>query len=463
MKRFLTNAMMAMVAGLLLIPWARAQDGPAASPPGNNSTASSSANDALAQRLLQLENEVKELQNELLALKNSNGAASEPAASPAPAPAPSAAAAQSNLVTPAASPAPAAPSLAGLLGPTTLSGFVDVYYGQNFNNPANQANSLRFFDAATNQFGLNLVELVVDKAPDATNGRTGYHVALGFGQAMNTVNGSEPRAGLAFDQYLKEAYFSYLAPVGKGLQIDAGKFVTPFGAEVIETKDNWNYSRGLLFTYAIPYYHFGMRAKYAFNDKYSLTGFFVNGWNNVVDNNTGKSYGMSFTWTPNKKFGVTENYMAGPEQNSIDSTWRQLADTVITYSPNSKLSFMVNGDYGRGDRVDKGEGVLSSPVFWTGVAGYVRYAFTSTSAFSARYEYYDDHDGYTTGNATGGLHFNEFTTTFERIVAQHIISRFEFRRDVSSDPVFLKGVRPVTAQSTLTAGLVYTFDTKVAK
>ncbi len=27
----------------------------------------------------------------------------------------------------------------------------------------------------------------------------------------------------------------------KKLQVDFGKFVTPAGAEVIETKDNWNY------------------------------------------------------------------------------------------------------------------------------------------------------------------------------------------------------------------------------
>ena len=64
-----------------------------------------------------------------------------------------------------------------------------------------------------------------------------------------------------FDQYLKEGYLEYLAPVGKGLQINVGKFVTPAGAEVIETKDNWNYSRGLLFALAIPYFHFGASAQ----------------------------------------------------------------------------------------------------------------------------------------------------------------------------------------------------------
>ena len=428
-------------AGLFLVSFGRAQEQPNTTPP---------TNDAILQHMQDMEKELKELRAEVTTLKN----AEKPAAAVPEVP-------QNNLVssTPATAPAPSsAPSIASLLGPTSVSGFVDVYYGQNFNNPTNQTNGLRFFDGPTNQFGLNLVELVVDKAPDAANSRTGYHVALGFGQAMNVVNSSEPKAGLGFDQYLKEAYFSYLAPVGKGLQIDVGKFVTPHGAEVIETKDNWNYSRGLLFSYAIPYYHFGARAKYTFNDKYSLTGYFVNGWNNVVDNNTGKTYGMSFGWNPNKKFGVTENYMAGPEQTGLNSNRRQLTDTVITYSPTSKLSFIVNGDYGRGDRIQLEEG-FSKPVFWTGVAGYVKYAFNGTSAFSTRYEYYDDHDGFTTGNPTG-LHFHEFTTTFERLVAHHIISRLEFRRDMSNENVFAKGVSPVSSQNTLTAGLVFTFDSR---
>jgi hypothetical protein len=411
-------------------------------------------NDAIAHHMEELEEQVKELRAEMAALKNSDKTASAAATVPTPA--------QSSLVTTAAAPGAATPgpSLAGLLGPTTLSGFVDVYYGQNFNNPASQTNGLRFFDQGANMFGLNLVELVVDKTPEATNSRTGYHVALGFGQAMNAVNGSD-HAGLGFDQYLKEAYFSYLAPVGKGLQIDVGKFVTPAGAEVIETKDNWNYSRGLLFSYAIPYYHFGMRAKYAFNDKYSLNGMFVNGWNNVTDNNTGKTYGIGFGWNPNKKFGIAQNYMAGPEQNNLNTNVRQLSDTVITYSPTSKLSFIVNGDYGRGDRItDPVTAIVSHPVFWTGVAGYVRYAFSGTSAFSTRYEYYDDHDGFTTGTAQ---HLNEFTTTLERLVAHHIISRLEFRHDFSDQPVFFKGTTPVLAQNTLAAGLVFTFDSREAK
>ena len=44
------------------------------------------------------------------------------------------------------------------------------------------------------------------------------------------------------------------------MQCDVGKFVTPIGAEVIESQDNWNYTRSILFGYAIPFYHVGVRA-----------------------------------------------------------------------------------------------------------------------------------------------------------------------------------------------------------
>jgi putative OmpL-like beta-barrel porin-2 len=410
------------------------------------------ASASMSQRMQELEKEVGELRGELAALKSGGGA---PAGTPAPA---MAVLPQSNAVstTPATVNSPPGASLSSLLGPTSLSGFVDMYYNYNANQPASRTNSFRSFDAASNQFALNLVELVVDKTPEVTNSRTGYHIALGFGQAMNAVNGSDP-GGLGFAQYLKEAYFSYLAPVGKGLQIDAGKFVTPHGAEVIETKDDLNYSRGLLFSYAIPYFHYGLRAKYTFNDKYSISGFMVNGWNNVVDNNTGKTYGIGFGWNPTKKISFTQNYMAGPEQVNNNSSWRQLWDTVVTYAPTSRLSFTLNTDYGRGDRMPN----VAQPVFWTGAAGYVKYAFNEKYSLVTRYEYYNDHDGFTTGTPQ---HFNGLTTTFQRTIANHIMSRLEFRRDMSNEPTFLKGAGlPVTAQNTVTAGVVFMFDSREAK
>lgn len=419
----------------------------------NDSTKRTAAD--LSRQLEDLQKEIDRLQGELALVKKQLDSSLTTTSPVSSTPGVSATTPLSGSSGPAGAPAAPANPLASLLGSTSLSGFIDGYYGYNFNQPHSRVSGLRAFDGPSNQFGLNMVELILDKPAEVTNSRLGYRLSLGFGQAMNVVNSSDP-GGLGFAQYLKEAYFSYLAPVGKGLQVDFGKFVTPHGAEVIETKDNWNYSRGLLFTYAIPFYHFGLRAKYAFNDKYALTGYVVNGWNNIVDNNTGKTAGLTFGWNPTKKVSVVQNYMAGPELSGTNRSWRQLSDTVVSYSPTERLSLIVNYDYGRGDR----PAGLADPVFWTGVAGYVRYAFNERHAVAVRYEWFDDHNGFTTGTAQ---HLNEFTGIFERRVARHLITRWEFRRDVSNRPAFLEGDAPVNAQNTLAGGLVYTFDTREAQ
>ena len=391
----------------------------------------------LASRIDSLEKQLADLRSQMEAQK---AAAAAPAAAPAAAMLPAAA--------PAAAPAPT--GLAGLLGPTTLSGFVDVYYGYNSNQPASRTTAFRNFDINSGQFGLNMIELVADKAPDAAASRVGYHVALGFGQAMNAVNYNE----LGFDQYLKEGYLEYLAPVGKGLQINVGKFVTPAGGEVIETKDNWNYSRGLLFTLAIPYFHFGASAKYAFNPKFALTGYLVNGWNNSVDNNSGKTTGFSAAWTPNSKFGLVQNYLVGPEQNDENKDFRHLFDTVVTYSPNSKVSFMANYDYGQ----DHPGGVSAH---WSGIAGYIKYAPNDKWALATRGEYFSDNGGNETGQTQK---LSEFTFTLQRMLASKLMTRLEFRRDMSDQNVFpdhLTGLQD--SQNTLTLGMVYAFSSADAK
>ena len=258
----LATVILAVGFAVALAPASRAEDNPSAQPAAQPAAASSSSAAETQQRLAELEKEVSALVQEIDALKQSDTAGMKTAAYHPDAALASAPAAEPEKVT-----------LAGLLGSTTISGFVDTYYGYNYNHPFYNNSGFRFFDQKTNAFGLNMVEMIVDKAPDATSteNRFGYHVAAGYGQAANVVNGSDI-AGDGSNFYLKEAYGSYLAPIGKGLKIDVGKFVTPMGNEVIETNANWNYSRGLLFYYAIPYFHFGARATYTFNPKWTVTG-----------------------------------------------------------------------------------------------------------------------------------------------------------------------------------------------
>lgn len=405
-------------------------------------------------KISELEKQLEAIRAELDALKAKTVETSTPASTVPPA--------QASAVVPTASAAPAPSPMAGItsvLGGVNLTGLADVYYGYNANHPVNGPNAAtdgtatQPFQRYTNQFGLNLIELQLDKVPDKTS-PLGFRVALGFGQAMNAVNGSDP-GGLAFAQYLKEGYLSYFGPLGKGLQIDVGKFVTPAGAEVIETNQNWNYSRSILFYYAIPYYHFGVRAKYTFNDKLSVTGYAVNGWNDIVGVNNGKTAGVSVAWNATKKITLTENYLGGIRGDLGTATsgpTNHLSDTVLAYNPTTKLSFMGNFDYNRREAFQ----LVKTPTDYSGIAAYVKYAFTPNAAFAGRFEYFNDHDGLASGTAQ---HWNEFTGTFERRIAGHLLSRLEYRHDSSNQNFFERGSTAfVKGQTTVNAGLIFVLE-----
>ncbi|MGD0957436.1 MAG: porin [Candidatus Acidiferrales bacterium] len=437
------------------------------------SPAASSAPAETEQRLGELEKEISALQEEIAALKESEAASMKAAA----------------LVQPVNAPppddAPQKVTFASLLGPTTLSGFVDTYYAFNFNQPTNLGsgpgsatfgNAGQFFDNNTQQFSLNAIELVADKAPDATaggTGRAGYHVGIIYGQAAEAVNGTNNSTD-ASNLALKEAYIDYIAPIGKGLTITVGKFVTPAGNEVIESNANWNYSRSILFYYAIPYFHFGINAKYTFNPQWSITGYLVNGWNNSQQQNTGKTYGVSLAWTPNKYWAVTENYLAGPQDDIALGTgyvgkpndnWRQLEDAVIAYTPNAKWAFAVNGDYGYGDKFGDGETVAgnSPAVDWWGAAGYLKYTLSDKAYFAARYEYFSDPQGFELAVPFSNTHVEEGTATFGYNLTSAFQTRFEFREDFSNQNIFEKGARFVGIQPILEVGFIYTFSSANAK
>ena len=215
---------------------------------------------------------------------------------------------------------------------TEVSGFVDAYYGYNFNRPDVGTNvtvfdnQLRNFDTKHNQFSLNQAKLVLNNAPTEDH-RVGFRLDLNFGPATEIIHAGEP-GGVNVFRNLQQAYLSYLAPVGKGLQIDFGKFVTYHGNEVIETKDNWNYSRSILFAFGIPYYHYGVRLTYAVSDKFTLGFAMHNGYNNVVDNNARKSFSVQAIIKPTSKLTFYQNYTGGPEQAGNKDDYRHLFDGV---------------------------------------------------------------------------------------------------------------------------------------
>lgn len=330
------------------------------------------------------------------------------------------------------------------IGPIRFSGLIDGYYSVNLNHPASRVNQLRNFDVKANQFSLNMAKLVLEHEADPL----GFRVDLGFGRAFDIVHGAE--AGPDVFRHIEQAFVSYKPAKARGLELDFGKYVTAAGAEVIETHSNWNYSRSLLFAYAIPYYHFGVRATMPLGNHFSAGVHLANGWNNVEDNNSGKTVGLMGIVTTSK-FTWTQTYHVGPEKPETNQGYRHLYDTTLLVTPVERLNFYINFDYG----VDKGPPGLANSR-WVGVAGAARLALNRWFAIAPRLEWFNDADGFATGTAQK---LKEFTLTGEFKMAQGVLTRLEYRRDWSDRPFFDRGMTPGSFhhQDTLLAGFVAYF------
>ncbi len=319
----------------------------------------------------------------------------------------------------------------------STSGFIDVYYSKNFAQPVSQINKLRNFDIQENQFTLSLAELVFQKKASPV----GFRIDADFGTTNDVVQTGIGSATLPF---LQQAYLTAVLPLGNGLTVDAGKFVTHMGYEVIESKDNWNYSRSFLFAYAIPYYHTGIRLTYPVTNNFTAAVHIVNGWNSVVDNNQWKSLGITLNYAPGNLTGLTLNVMDGVEESEPAIAGKKTVfDFIVTQQLTNALALSLNADYGD-------ERTLNGLALWKGAAVYGRYATSLKSAVTLRGEVYYDPYGYTTGALFPKATFKEVTLTYEQYVFKPLLVRGELRDDFSNGAFFDKKTSVGTENSQLT-------------
>ena len=319
--------------------------------------------------------------------------------------------------------------------PITYSGFFDAYYIKNIASPVTATNKIRVFEPKDNEFNLALGEVDFMKKAEPV----GFRVDIGTG----TV------ASLSLTGLIQQAYLTVIVPVGDGLTIDVGQFVTHMGYEVIESKDNWNYSRSILFGWAIPFYHTGARFSYPFLSNFNATLSVLNGWNLVSDNNNYKTLGLTLNYALLPTTSIILNAVSGVEAVSPVYGKRNVYDFIFTHQLTDNLALAVNADYGQ-------ERVASGLATWKGEALYAKYVLDTKSAFALRFEMYNDAGGGFTTSLTQKL--SEVTATYEYKPADNLILRGEVRNDMSDNP-FFDSTTPgkEKSQLTLTIGAIVTF------
>jgi hypothetical protein len=352
-----------------------------------------------------------------------------------------------------------------------LSGYVDGYFSYNHNRPASEVNQGYNFDDS-DQFNLEAAKVTLNHDPDPV----GAHVDIIFGRTNYFIHTTDSTLN-----YIEQAYISVKPPKAKGFELDFGQFATSAGQEVIETMNNWSYSHGILFTDAIPYFHFGIRTSMPVTKAWTAGVQVVNGWNNVTDNNGGVTIGLTssvvkpkFTWNTNYYVGPENSGLLPPSYAGTQEGYRNLIDTTLLLTPNAKFNAYVNYDYTQnhlpaipacGSCETAAQKAVSRHV--QGIAVSARGQVTGNAALVGRYEYFVDQGSSSIGNGTMQK-LNEFTATYEYKWPAGLLFRAEYRVDWSDHKVFNygndaslgSGTPTKTDQNTATIGMIAFFGPK---
>ena len=445
--------------------------------------------DQLSAELEEMKKQQADLMAQLKDLKNQM-AVQAPGAAGAAAAGGAAGATTTAAAAPAAAASPVAPStigehvatvegdlaqtrkdLAANLG-VHIHGLVDADYEKNLNNPgagiANKPglpsakiNSYRFTDTDPSGFELQQGNIHIDRTVE---GGVGFVTDLNFGKTAEVLSGATHYSNSATPPGIQEfdptqVYLTYTAPVGSGINLSAGKFVTLLGAEVIKTYNNLNYneSNDFIFNLGIPFTHTGVRANYVFNEKAALTMGVNNGWDDPANVNSGANVEGELSLTPDPSLTVLLNGTYGPDQLNHGNSKRGAIDPVATWkTPISGLQFIGEYLYAHDDGpvavspfltgvnagpnpiavfpfFSKGVQVIPHGVDWQAFAGYGIYDWSDKLEFALRGEWFRDSDGVRTG-LRQTLYEGTFTTSYK--VADGLTARAEYRHDESNRKPF---------------------------
>ncbi|TNE53980.1 MAG: porin [Bacteroidetes bacterium] len=306
------------------------------------------------------------------------------------------------------------------------SGFADVYYAFDFNQPSgNQRQNFLFNHNRHNQFSLNLglMKLALEHPKYRTN--------LAF-QAGTYANDNYAAENGSFKQVFEANLGLSLSRKNK-LWLDAGIFPSHIGFESAISAENPTLTRSLV-AESSPYFLTGAKMTYQPSDHWEMAALLVNGWQRIrrLEENSLLSYGTQLRYSPGSN--TTLNWSTFIGTDDPDSTRRmryfshiygqfQLARCVLIagfdvgFQQKSKSSTSYNSWYGP---------VLIGQMNWN-----------EHWKTAVRAEYYVDESGVII--PTGSLHgfqTSGISVNVDYLPQSNIMFRLEGRWFNSKDAVF---------------------------
>jgi hypothetical protein len=344
-----------------------------------------------------------------------------------------------------------------------INGSLDLYYLYNSNKPPlvtppsdahlqqpQSNNQYRVFDIYHDDINLAMAELVLQKS----SGPFSVYLAFDFGHNAEVLSPDDE-----VTKNISQAVLTFKPEQAPRWSFTAGKMLTHMGLEVPKAKDNWNYSRSLLFGYAFPFWHVGLSARYeVIKDQLAVTAFLYNSTQGLYTTSKSKTVGTQISYSPVEKVTVIYNLLAGPESDLAgESHSRYVHELIGKYNLSPTLAVAADVVYGN-LRHYYADGRSGNWFAWN---ANLRWSLGRFS-LSPRYELYVDKSGASLVSSLNA------TAIPQRIDSQTLSASYdcgyglelrgEVRRDHSTANVFLTASnRLVDTQMTSTVGVLYDF------
>ena len=281
-----------------------------------------------------------------------------------------------------------------------LFGHVEAGVTFNPDDPAQDINLGRVFDAEANQLVFNQLDFNVERTVNLSGSE------WDFGGRVELLYGGDARflhSNGMFDEDdffdgpenqfdIPQLYADVNLPVGNGLRIRAGKFLF---FKQIDPNASVFYSHSYTFGGALPFTLTGVSGYYEFNKQWSAEAGVNRGWGqSIEDNNDMVSFHGRVRYSPSDRTSFAVLFITGPELDDNESDYRTAVDIVASHRVSEKLTLMADLVYGTQAGAPVGFVGETDTADWYGAAGYAVYEIDDRFSLAGRLEWFRDDEGF---------------------------------------------------------------------
>lgn len=329
-----------------------------------------------------------------------------------------------------------------------ISGFADVFYVYDFNQPqGTERQAFLFNHNRHNEFNINLglIKLSLEHTKYRAN------LALQTGTYANDNYAAEP--GLL--KTIFEANVGLSLNRHKSLWIDAGVLPSHIGFESAISMDNMTLTRSLLAENS-PYFLTGVKLTYHPSERWEIAGLVVNGWQRIqrLEGNSLLSFGTQVNFSPSDNITLNWSTFIGTDDPDATRRMRYFNNLYGQFKVGQKLNIIAGFDLGIQQKA-KGSNrhdVWLSPI----IIGQL--AINNYWNAAIRAEYYQDSTGIIIPtDSTNRIQTTGLSLNFDYTPTPNIAWRLEGRWLKNSDTIFETNTNPTSNNLIIVSSLAIKF------